>query len=236
VTARAVELGLAPELARWLVPVARLADAGGRRTTGIAALDRLLGGGWPRGALSEIAGRRAGAHSCGRTAIVQAGLVAAHAAGEATALVDVGGTLDARAPAAAAVPLWIRCVPGQALKAVDLVVSAGGFGLVALDLCDVKLRVPDAAWIRLRHTARANGTTLLVATAGRRLGAFAAAAVELETTAHVFDRDGPALFIGLEARAHRVRFASANVVDIGDRAANTVNASPCASLAFTSRS
>ena len=67
-------------------------------------------------------------------------LARAIAAGEATALVDAGGggggSLDARAAAAAglALPalLWIRCAPAQALKAADLVVAAGGFGVVAL--------------------------------------------------------------------------------------------------------
>src|SRR5690242_5737541 len=133
-----------------MVPLARLTEARGRRTTGVAALDALLGGGWPRGGLAELCGPR----SSGRTAIVRAALAAALAAGEATALVDAGGRLDARAIPATGAPLWIRCEPAQALKAADLVIAAGGFGLVAIDLCDAALRVPDAAWMRLRHAAR----------------------------------------------------------------------------------
>ena len=146
----------------------------------------------------------------------------------------MGGTLDARAAAAAASTveapalLWIRCQAGQALKAVDLVVAAGGFGMVALDLCDARLRIPDAAWVRLRHAARAQGTTVLVATGARRLGAFAAAAVDLDG-APTFDSEGPPLFTGLWVRANRVRNGRAG-------SPPTENRLSCVSLAFTSRS
>jgi len=184
VSVRALELvrdpEIAAEIAAHLVSLERLSEERGRRATGIAALDQLLDGGWPRAALSEISGRR----SSGRTAVVRAALATAMAAGETTALIDVGGTLDARAVAAATrgtapALLWIRCGAAQALKAVDLVVAAGGFGTVALDLCDARLRIPDAAWVRLRHAARAQGTTVLVASGARRLGAFAATAIDL---------------------------------------------------------
>lgn len=226
---RALDLVLAPELAARLVSIERLTEARGRRRTGIAALDELLGGGWPRAALSEITGRR----SSGGTAIVRAALAAAIAAGEAAALIDPGGTLDARAAAASGLPLpallWIRCAPAQALKAADLVVAAGGFGMAVLDLCDAQLRVPDAAWVRLRHGARAQGTTILVATRTRKLGAFAAAAVELDGSRPAFFGP-PALFAGFAARATRARGdQDRGNQDHGDQPS-------CVSLAFTSRS
>jgi hypothetical protein len=231
VSVRAFELGRDPEIAAHLVSIERLSEERGRRPTGIAALDGLLGGGWPRAALSEISGRR----SSGRTAIVQAALAASASAGETTALVDVGGTLDARAAATPAtstaeVPalLWIRCQAGQALKAVDLVVAAGGFGMVALDLSDARLRIPDAAWVRLRHAARAQGTTVLIATGARHLGAFAAAAVDLGG-APTFDTESPPLFVGLDVRAQRLRNGRAGSPSIENRLS-------CVSLAFTSRS
>ena len=236
--------GLGPHL----VSLERLTEDRGRRTSGLPALDRLLGGGWPRAALSEISGRR----SSGRTTVVQAALAAAIAAGETVALVDAGGSLDARAwtsgtelgfaerspsregpgilpgfPNSTSPPLlWIRCAPPQALKAADLVVAAGGFGMVALDLCDATLRIPDAAWVRLRHTARAQGTTILIAGGTHRLGSFAAAAIDLGG-APAFDAGGPPLFTGIQVdvRARRARVQAENE-----------NAQPCASLVFTSRS
>jgi RecA/RadA recombinase len=235
VAVRALDLVRDPEMAReisaHLVSLERLGEARGRRATGIAALDGLLGGGWPRAALSEISGRR----SSGRTAVVRAALAAGIAAGETTALVDVGGTLDARAAPAGSCPglgpalLWIRCRPGEALKAVDLVVAAGGFGTVALDLCDARLKIPDAAWVRLRHAARAQGTTVLIASSARRLGAFAATAVDLGG-APAFATDGSALFTGLGVRAERLRNGRAS------GAPTPENQPPCVSLVFTSRS
>jgi RecA/RadA recombinase len=231
---RAAAIAHIPELAARLVSLERLEESRGRRTTGVAPLDELLAGGWPRAALSEITGRR----STGRTAIVLATLARAIAAGEATALVDAGGggggSLDARAAAAAgmALPalLWIRCAPGQALKAADLVVAAGGFGVVALDLCDcdTRRRVPDAAWVRLRHAARNQGTTVLVATSTRTLGTAAAAAIELDSGAPTFLTDGPPLFAGVKSRAARVRG--------GQRDEAAREEAPCVSLAFTCRS
>jgi|GEM_PF-1787404 len=247
---------MAREISAHLVSLERLGEARGRRTTGLTALDELLGGGWPRAALSEIAGRR----SSGRTAVVRAALAAAISAGESTALVDVGGTLDARAAAGVAgaptapALLWVRCDAAKALKAVDLVVAAGGFGTVALDLCDARLKIPDAAWVRLRHAARAQGTTVLVATGARRLGAFAAAAIDLGG-APAFDRQGPPLFTSLAARAERVRNINRGDPEgvpapsrDGLRAAKPSSAQaiasgasqqqrpPCVSLVFTSRS
>jgi RecA/RadA recombinase len=223
-SARALELVGDPEIAARIVPLARLTESRGRRTTGIGALDRLMGGGWPRGALTELCGAR----SSGRTAIVRAGLTAALAAGEAAALIDAGGALDARALPPGAAPLWIRCAPDQALKAADLVIAAGGFGLVAIDLCDARVRAPDAAWVRLRHAARAQGTSVLVSVFSPRLRSFAAAAVELQGAA-AFSTDGPPLFSGLDVRAACRRAAR-------DGAPPSPANEPCVSLAFTCRS
>src|SRR6185436_4434978 len=83
---------LDPALLSHLISAQRLEDRRGRRGSGIATLDRLLGGGWPRASLCELIGRR----SSGRTAILYAALARAIAAGEAAALVDVGGGLDPR--------------------------------------------------------------------------------------------------------------------------------------------
>jgi hypothetical protein len=249
-------LALIPELASWLVPLERLEqqrkqDEERRRGSGIATLDELLGGGWPRGALSEIAGAR----SSGRTTVLLAALARALAAGEAAALVDAagpGGALDPRAAAAAGVALpellWIRCTPADALKATDLVVAAGGFGVVALDLCDAgtergsaaRRRVPDAAWIRLTHRAREQGTSVLVASGARRLGSFATMAVELGRTRPSFLQDGPALFAEVRANAALVRGGgprnAANQTSHEHQHEPDEGRPKCVSLAFSCRS
>jgi len=220
---------LDPALLSHLITAQRLEEKRGRRGSGIPALDRLLGGGWPRAALSELTGRR----SSGRTAIVYAALARALAAGEAAALIDVGGGLDPRCAFAAGIALrrllWVRCAADTAAKAADLVLGAGGFDLIALDLGDERPRLPTAGWIRFKHGAEKQGTTLLVSAPARAAGSCAAAVVELSPGAPRFIADGAPLFAGLQARAVRGRGAHEHVGPESEEAR-------CASLAFSCRS
>ena len=249
---RALKLELDPELSSRLVTAQRLEELRGHRGSGLSELDALLGGGWPRGALSEISGRR----SSGRTSVVLAALARAGSAGEATALVDAGGALDPRAAAACGVALprllWIRCTSAQALKAADLVVSAGGFDVIAIDLGEERPRAPTASWVRLKHGAERQGTSVLVATPARAVGAFAAAAVELRAAAPRFFTDagkgdaegvgggragspsrsaaagGPPLLGGARVQIECVRRAGRSATDNGGEPHTS-----CAWLAFT---
>src|SRR5437763_5187238 len=76
--------------------------------SGVAALDARLGGGFPRGQLSEIIGAR----SSGRTSLMLQALAAATARGELTAHIDALDMLDVASAEAAGVDLarllWIR--------------------------------------------------------------------------------------------------------------------------------
>jgi RecA/RadA recombinase len=222
-------LDLAPELASHLISAQRLEEQErrGHRGSGLPELDALLTGGWPRAALSELVGRR----SSGRTSVLFASLARAGAAGEATALVDTAGALDPRAAAACGIALprllWIRCTAEQALKATDLIIGAGGFDVVALDLGDARPRVPTASWVRLKHAAEKQGTSVLIATSARAVGAFAAAAIELTGAAPHFVPDGPPLLGGLRAKVERGR---------GGRTPETGEDGRCAWLAFSCRS
>src|SRR5437763_12659369 len=76
--------------------------------TGITALDARLGGGFPRGQLSELVGPR----SSGRTSVLLRMMAAATARGELVALVDALDRLDVASAAAAGIDLsrvlWIR--------------------------------------------------------------------------------------------------------------------------------
>jgi hypothetical protein len=239
-----------------------LAEKRARCATGIAALDALLGGGWPCGALSELCGRR----SSGRTSVLYASLASALGAGHTVALVDHGGALDPRHAAASGIALpdllWIRCGAEQVLKAADLVVAAGGFGLVALDLGEGRARIPSAAWNRLKHAAERQQTAVLVATPWRTVGAFAGAAITLRARRVRFhhqhpDAEGtsavalsanasandtgavpcPPLLADLETTAERERgglFRGTNGAD-GESESGWGEGS-CASLVFSSRS
>ncbi len=76
--------------------------------TGLALLDERLGGGLPRGQMSEVVGPR----SSGRTTVMCAALAAATGRGDLVALVDPLDTFDPASAAACGVTLdrvlWLR--------------------------------------------------------------------------------------------------------------------------------
>ncbi len=134
--------------------------------TGILLLDQALNG-LPRGAVTELTG----AASCGKTTLLLAVLAQATARGEFVAVVDTQDAFDPASAARCGVDLdrlvWIRC-GGRAelaMKATDLLVHGGGFGVVGLDLAGVSLRtlhrIPLSWWWRFRR-AVANTPTILV--------------------------------------------------------------------------
>jgi len=145
--------------------------------SGITALDARLGGGFPRGHLSEIVGVR----TSGRTSVLLQLLAAATMRGELVALVDALDRFDVASGAAAGIDLdrllWIRghvvANPGlcrdlnqraleQAVKAVTLVLQAGNFGVVAFDVADAPpdaiRRLPFTTWLRLQRTIEGSQT------------------------------------------------------------------------------
>src|SRR5690606_10666339 len=163
-----------------------------RLATGVPELDARLEGGVPRGHVSEVIGPR----SSGRSRLLLTLLAAATQRGDVAAWID---TLDRGDPALAAAAgvrlsqvLWIRGMalsPGElarrpsrdaagdlpglalqrALKATALVTQAGGFGLVALDLCDMPAatlrQVPVSTWLRLHRQVEGRETALVLLTA-----------------------------------------------------------------------
>jgi len=135
--------------------------------TGIAAIDKLTEGGIPRGTLTEICGTE----STGRTALVFALLGQATRRGECCAWIDTAGAFDPASAVEAGVDLdrvlWVNCGGNaqHALKSTDLLIQAGGFGLVVLDMADtadaMARRIPLASWFRLRHAAERTGAALV---------------------------------------------------------------------------
>jgi len=149
-----------------------------RLATGLAALDAMLGGGIPRGRITELAGPR----SAGRTGLAAAIAASATRAGETTAWVDPQDALDPEAAAAAGIALahllWVRPqgVP-DALRAAEILLGAGGFGLVLLDVDPVTSGA--RAWPRLARAAERTRSALLVVAPRRAAGTFAAIGLEL---------------------------------------------------------
>ena len=179
-----------------------------RLATGLEALDALLGGGFPRGRLCEIAGPA----SSGRTALALALLARATHAGTGVAWVDVADAFDPPSAAAAGVALervlWVRAPrPTAALRSAERLLESRGFPLVVMDLAPGVASLPPlppVAWTRLsRAAAGAEGTLVLLA--GTRLaGPAAALALELRPLGARFTGP-PALLQGLDAEAALVR-------------------------------
>jgi hypothetical protein len=143
----------------------------------IPLVDACLRGGLPRGQLSEVAGPC----SSGRMTLALQLIAAATQRGEIAALVDTCDRLDVASAAAAGVDLdrllWIRGSGAsspvdqaidRALKALNLVLQAGGFGIVAIDLADVapvKLtQIPFTTWPRVQRVIEGSDTACVLLT------------------------------------------------------------------------
>jgi DNA repair protein RadB len=174
VTATALE-----QLSAFLVPAHTLETKRGHVPTPWPTLNELLGGGWQLGALNEVHGPR----SSGRTSILYASLAAALQRGAVAALVDTESAFDPRRAEQAGVPLrqllWVCAQPSQTFKAAELIVSAGGFELVGVDLGDYPPRLPTAGWIRLRNVAEKQGTAVLLTARFPLAGSCSAMSLEL---------------------------------------------------------
>ena len=136
-------------------------------SSGIDEID-VLAGGLPRGSITEIFGPA----SSGRTSLMYSMLAYATAHEETCALVDTNDVFAPTAGTAAGIDfdrlLWIRCAGNleHAFKATDLLLHAGGFGLVILDLGDVAgkdaRRIISSWWYRFRRTVEDRPTVLTV--------------------------------------------------------------------------
>ena len=163
--------------------------------TGIAELDRLTGG-LPRGALSEICGPASSGRTSVLLALMASMTAEGElcALVDATDSFDPKSAQAAGVDLRRV--LWVRCAknrsmadgrwsmaktgrsPGighrpsamdcieQALKATDLLLQSGGFGLVTVDLGDVPAqaarRVPLTSWFRFRRAVENTQTVLAV--------------------------------------------------------------------------
>lgn len=152
--------------------------------TGVAAVDTLLAGGLPVGAITEMTGPE----SSGRTSLAYSFLAETTHAGNVAAWIDVTDALDPESAAAAGVELsqllWVRCgavaVNSRTrrskpwarielgLRVADLLLQAGGFRAIVLDMASLDAeypsRVPLATWFRYRAAAERTQTCLLLLT------------------------------------------------------------------------
>jgi len=139
-----------------------------RLATGLAAIDKLLGGGLPKSAITELSSPHV---SAGTALLLYALLQNAYQSGYFLALVDGRDSFDPQPLGNSRLRnlLWVRCTNAlDALKAADLLLRDGNFPLVVLDLVlnvSVELRkIPQTSWYRLQRLVEAAPTAFLVLT------------------------------------------------------------------------
>ena len=190
--------------------------------TGHAPFDARLGGGFPRGQISELVGP----FSSGRTSVLLQALAAATDRGELVALIDALDMLDVASASAAGIDLerllWIRghvvINPGmcrdtnqraleQTLKALSLVLQSGAFGVVVFDVAEAPAmamrRVPFTTWLRLQRMVEGSQTACVLMGAEPMARSAAGLTVKLQKAQGV--RFGSRLFEGIDIECRVVR-------------------------------
>lgn len=203
-----------------------------RLSSGLAPLDALIDGGIPRGRISEITGR-AGSGKTSIAASFAAfatrrGEVAAwlDASGAfdpesmAAAGVELGRmlwasmkmkTTTSASPMARATLPYARFAAGPLarhqsaiVKAAQLVLEAGGFGLVVVDFGEAPRALAHASALRIARAAERSGAAVIAIAPWRMCGTFAAlslAASRAETSFSRLAPGSPVMFDGLAVDA-----------------------------------
>jgi len=132
--------------------------------TGWAPLDSLLGGGLPKGAITQLLIPNI---SSGGAIVLHEIIEAMQELSRHVALIDGRDCFEPLADHP--LLLWIRCNSVvQALKATDLLLRDGNLSLVILDFkesLEKELRkIPGSAWYRLQRITEENRNTLLAIT------------------------------------------------------------------------
>jgi len=135
-----------------------------RETLEVLGLEQI--GGVPRGAITEIIGPE----SSGRTTLANSLLAAVTSRSETCCIIDTSDAFDPVSAAQSGVVLsqliWIRCSGNveHAFKSADLILHAGGFGVVVLDLARIgeraANRIPISYWYRFRRAIENTPTIL----------------------------------------------------------------------------
>jgi len=139
-----------------------------RLATGLPFLDQAIGGGLPRGAITEVISPR---KSAGSASFIHALINVAYRNNYFMALIDCRDSFDPCGLNNASLRhlLWVRCLKGsEGIKAADLLLRDANFPLVILDLTlnsPAELRkIPQTSWYRLQRLVELAPTVCLVLT------------------------------------------------------------------------
>jgi hypothetical protein len=136
--------------------------------TGLAFFDQSVGGGLPKGAITELITPR---RSAGSASLVRAFIHGAYRDKYFVALIDGRDSFDPSALDNSILRqlLWVRCAKAlEAVKAADLLLRDGNFPLLIVDLIfnsPGELRkIPQTTWYRLQRLVESVPTACLVLT------------------------------------------------------------------------
>src|SRR6267143_556067 len=178
-----------------------------RLSSGLAPLDDLIDGGIPRGRISEIIGRA----GSGKTSLAASFAKSATHRGEVAAWLDASGTFDPESMAAAGVELrrmlWASMTTATRMprvaasplarrqsaiiKAAELVLEAGGFGLVVLDFGEALRALTHASALRIARAAERSGAAVIALAPWRMCGTFAALSLATSRAETSFSQTAP---------------------------------------------
>lgn len=203
--------------------------------TGIARLDAKLGGGFPRGRLSELCG----APCSGRTSLAMTLLAETLASGALAAWIDPADAFDPASAAAALAArrcadgssqapddvddealrrlLWVRArTELEAIRSCERILQTEGFALTLLDLAHsadarphrAPAPIRPASWLRLTRLAARQRSALVVLSNGSQTGSHAELVLEMRARGTRF-AGPPMLLDALQTtavlRRHRTR-------------------------------
>jgi hypothetical protein len=145
-----------------------------RLITGLPFLDKLIGGGLPRSAITELISPQT---SAGSALLIHALIRSACRGNYFLALIDGRDSFD---PCGLDHPslrhlLWLRCAKTyETIKAADLILRDGNFPLVIVDLVlnapEELVKIPQTNWYRLQRLVEIVPTACLILTRYEMVG------------------------------------------------------------------
>jgi recA bacterial DNA recombination protein len=139
-----------------------------RLITGLPFLDQAIGGGLPKGGITELISPRA---SAGSASLIHALLQSASRNNYVVALIDGHDSFDPCALDQSSLRhlLWVRCTKAfEAIKATDLLLRDRNFPLLIVDLIlnptEELGKIPQTSWYRLQRLVESAPTACLILT------------------------------------------------------------------------
>jgi hypothetical protein len=182
-----------------------------RLITGLPFLDQGIGGGLPKGAITELISPRT---SVGSASLIHALLESAEQNYCFVALIDGRDSFDPCALDQSSLRhlLWVRCTKAfEAIKAADLLLRDGNFSLVIVDLVinpmEELRKIPQTSWYRLQRLVESAPTACLILT---RHGMVSSAQLKiiLENSYTLENFDDQDALSGLRIRVQRSHLGS----------------------------